>query len=82
VNVFPRKTVSKVNEVKGYRTFGGCLSMPSGRVSNVKYAGNCKTNALEPEIYNRLKYREKLPLKDETDSLFFVCHFLIGTAAN
>jgi hypothetical protein len=49
--------------------------MPSGRVSNVKYAGNCKTNTLEPEIYHRLKCKEKLPSENETDSLFFVCHF-------
>ncbi len=40
--------------------------MPSGRVSNVKYAGNCKTNMLEPE---------KAVFYDKADSLFLFVVF-------
>ncbi|NNJ29159.1 hypothetical protein [Lacrimispora defluvii] len=44
--------------MKGYRIFGGCPSMPAGRVSIVKYAGNCKTTTLEP-VYAREKLVDK-----------------------
>lgn len=40
----------KVDEVKGDRKFGGCLSVCRMRDVLTKYAGNCKTEAIQPDI--------------------------------
>ncbi|WP_349674144.1 hypothetical protein [Lacrimispora sp.] len=60
--------------MKGDRIFGGCPSMPAGRVSIVKYAGNCKTTTLEP-VDTRENLVDKMlsVFKNDGRQLVFVC---------
>jgi hypothetical protein len=65
---------SRVDEEEGYRIFGGCPSMPTGRVSIVKYAGNCKTTTLEP-VYAGENLVDKMlsVFTNDGRQLVFVC---------
>ena len=51
--------------------------MPSGRVFSEKYAGDCKTKALEPEkyIYKHYRKKRKLSLKYGTRQPVFCLSF-------
>nr|WP_288827313.1 hypothetical protein [uncultured Clostridium sp.] len=62
--------------MKGDRIFGGCPSMPAGRVSSVKYAGNCKTTILEP-VHAGKNWVDKNAVRFTNDrrQLVFVCIF-------
>lgn len=50
--------------------------MPAGRVSSVKYAGNCKTNTLEP-VYAGENWVDKnaVPFTNDRRQPVFVCVF-------